>query len=198
VKSIGKYVLVALIALAVGAFLSSKYLDNREPSITVETVTDTIIKTVVKETPIKFVDTVYVKSKPITINVPDNTTLEPTDSISVETKQYVGKEVLENGTIDYEIYADSIYATKFKLTTKDTVINTVTTITKVLPPKSRLYISGGLDIGIVTPTPQAASIGLMYNSRQKWGIGVEVKQDFSGLLPPTNSTTVGVRVYIGL
>jgi len=46
-------------------------------------------------------------------------------------------------------------------------------------------------------TPQAANVGLMYNIKQKWGVGVEVRQDFSGLLPTQNTTTLGVKVYVG-
>lgn len=196
-KRLGTYVIIALIALAVGAIASSK-LFKPEPEIVTVTKTDTIINTQIKESPIKFVDRWH-KAEPIIINVPDGTTIEPTDSISVATTKYVGKEVLDNGTIDYEIYADSLRATKFTLTTNDTVINTVTTITKTLPSKSRLFITGGVEGALFNKgLPQAASLGLMYNRRQKWGVGVEVRQDFTGLLPPEKATTVGVRVYIGL
>lgn len=192
-RSIYKY----LIAIAVGAILTAAVTcsQNEEPSVTVVTETDTIIKTVIKESPIKYVDR-FIKSKPITITVPDGTTLEPTDSVTVNTTKYVGTEDLDNGTIEYEIYADSLYATKFRLTTKETIVNNTTTITKVLPPKSRLFISGGYDG--VNFQPQAANVGLMYNIKQKWGIGVEARHDFSGLLPPQNRTTLGVKIYIGL
>lgn len=199
-KPIYKY----LIALAVGAILTASVVtcNREEPSVTTVTVTetDTIYKTVIKESPIKYVDRWH-KPEPVIINVPDGTTIEPTDSTSVETTKYIGKEVLENGTIDYEIYADSLYATKFKLETKETIVtnNTTTTVTKVLPPKNKLFLTGGLEGAVFNNfVPQAANAGLMYNIKQKWGVGVEVRQDFSGLLPPQNATTIGVKVYIGL
>ncbi len=195
-----------LIALALGAVLSAAITcsRNEEPSVTVvtKTKTDTIIKEVIDSTRIKFLEEELAKAnvtaQPVIINVPDGTTIKPTDSIAIETTKYVGKEVLDNGTIDYEIYADSLRATRFKLTTEDKVItNTVTnTITKVLPPKSKLFITGGFDGKNFSP--QAVSLGLMYNIKQKWGIGVEARQDFSGLLPPNDRTTLGVKVYIGL
>ena len=189
-----------LIALAVGAILTATVTCNRneEPSVVTVVETDTIIKTVIKESPIRYVDR-YIKSKPVTITVPDQTTPEPKDSTVVVTTKYEGKEDLENGTIYYEIYADSLYATKFRLTTKDKIVNNTITITKTLPPKSKLFLIGGYEGAVGDGlSAQAISAGLMYNIRQKWGIGLEVRQDFSGFMPPQHSTTLGVKVYIGL
>lgn len=200
-KPIYKY----LIAVAVGALLTAAVTCSREePSITTVTVTevDTTVTEVVDSTRIKFLEEELRKAKvrkeQVVISVPDVTTIQPTDSVDVKTNKYVGTEELENGIVDYEIYADNLVATKFQLTTKDTVItnNTTTTITKVLPPKSKLFITGGYDGKNFTP--QAVSLGLMYNIKQKWGVGVEVRQDFSGLLPPSDRTTLGVKVQIAL
>lgn len=201
-KPIYKY----LIALALGVILSALVINcNREePSVTVVTKTDTIVKTTVDSSQIKYLQEELKKAKAevktVTIKVPvpaeDG---EQVDSVEVTTKKYTGKEELDNGTIDYEIYADSLYAVKFDLTTKDTIINNTTTITKVLPPKSRLFITGGIEGSSNSPlVPQAASVGLMYNRKQKWGVGLELRQDFTGILPSDKSTTVGVKVHIGL
>ena len=190
-----------MIAVAVGVFLTAAVTCNRNQKVeeTTEIVRDTVVKTIVKETPIRYVDTVYVKSKPITITVPNNATLEPNDSTTVNTTKYTGTESLDNGTIGYEIYADSLHALNFTLTTKDTVITNTITNTITLPTKSRLFITGGIEGAASNPIiPQAGSVGLMYNRRQKWGAGIEVRQDFSGLLPTANATTVGIKVYIGL
>lgn len=198
-KPIYKY----LIALALGAILSASVVtcNREEPSVVVETVTEIKIDTVVDSTKIKFLEEELKKAqaevKTVTIKVPiveDNG--EVVDSVDVITQKYVGTEELDNGTIKYEAYADSLHAIKFELTTKDTVITNTTTITKTLPPRSKLFITGGFDGPSFTP--QAASVGLMYNVKQKWGVGIEVRQDFSGLLPPKDRTTLGVKVHIGL
>lgn len=206
--SLGKYVVVALIAFALGAFASSKIFDNREPVITVVTETDTTVTEHVDTTGVVAIDSTEVEVEPVTIYKPivgepvvianpnDNEVDDPAPTI--ETKKYTGTEELDNGTIDYEIYADSLYAVKFDLTTKDTVVTNTTTITKTLPPLSRLYFSGGMESSSNGFSPQAASVGLMYTRRQKWGVGLEVRHDFSGLVPPNAATTVGVRVLIGL
>ncbi|WZE63609.1 hypothetical protein PANI_CDS0090 [Maribacter phage Panino] len=199
-KTIYKYGIVALIALALGAIVTSKWFAPK-PETIIETVTktDTIVKIVIDSTGFSPIDSTTTES-PVAIDVPDVSTSEPTDSIKVDTKKYSGTKVLKNGTIGYDIYADSLYALDFTLETKDTTVvkETVTTVTKTLPPRSNLFISGGVESSINNFSPQAASIGLMYNRKQKWGVGVEIRQDFSGLLPPENNTTLGLRVYIGL
>lgn len=198
-KSIGKYLLIILIAFAVGFIASNKYYDDSLISQTVVTKRDTIVKVIVDSVPFKVIDTVRVKGETVVINVPSSNPMggEPVFK-EVETTKYTGKEELSNGTIDYEIYADSLYATSFKLTTKETTINNTTTITNTVPTKSRLFLMGGTDLNWENQQPQAAEIGLMYNRRQKWGVGLGVRHDLSGLLPANNRTTIGVKVYIGL
>lgn len=200
-KQIGTYLIIALIALAVGAFISSKWFDNREPEIITKTKTEIVVKTKIDSIRIKFLEKELEKEKnnikveTVILDLPDKKPMGEPVTRQVETQRYTGSDSLSNGTIDYTIYADSLRAVKFKLTTKDSIITKTIETTKILPAKSRLYLSGGLD---VHPTPTAVSIGLMYNRRQKWGVGVEMRQDFSRLLPVENQTTFGVRVFIGL
>jgi hypothetical protein len=197
-KGIGKYVVVALIVLVVGAFLSSKFFDNREPEIKIER--DTISVPEIDSTRVKFLEEELKKAKAkkekVTIKVPVPVVQHDTvytDSSTVVTTKYTGSEVLNNGTINYEIYADSLHAYNFTLETENQIIKE--TITKTLPPKSALFLGGGVNIndGI-----QSAEIGLMYNRRQKWQVGVVVNQDLSGLLSSGKQTSVGVRAYIKL
>ena len=161
----------------------------------------TVIKVVTKidSVPYAVIDTVKVKGETVIINVPVENPMgtEPVYR-EVETTKYTGREELSNGTIDYEIYTDSLRATAFKLTTKDSIITNTIERTERLPPISRLYASGGLESSISGFSPQAASIGLMYNRRQKWGVGVEIRHDFSGLLPVSNQNTAGIKIFIGL
>lgn len=194
-----KYVLIALIAFALGALASSKWFDNREPEIVVRRDTITIIEKDTTGLQIATKDKVEVEPVAITlpagITTPEGVVL--TEPVEVETKKYTGKEVLENGTIEFEIYADKLLAYDFKLTTEKEYIRE--TITKILPAKSRLYMFGGVEGGLFNNgIPQAAEVGLMYNRRQQWGIGLSIRQDFTGLLPQNKATTLGIRVYIGL
>ena len=199
-KQIYKY----LIAMAVGAILTAFVTyglgGDRDNDLISEKVT-TVIKVVTKidSVPYAVIDTVKVKGETVIINVPAENPMG-TEPIfrEVETTKYSGREELSNGTIDYEIYADSLRATAFKLTTKDSIITKTIKTTERLPPISRLYASGGLESSINRFSPQAASIGLMYNRRQKWGVGVELRHDFSGLIPQEQATTFGMRVFIGL
>jgi hypothetical protein len=197
-KTLGKYVVVALIAFAIGAFATSKWLDSREVDLVVDY--DTVYIDKIDSTGFTPVEQSKVNVAPVVMTLPEGFTTPTgevlTDSIPVETNKYTGTQVLENGTIDYEIYADRLLAYDFKLTTEDKVVTR--TITKTLPSKSRLYFGGGLDFDWVTKRPQGGELGLMYNRRQKWQVGVAVRQDFSGLLPSNMSTTFGVKFYIGL
>jgi len=197
-KSLGRYALVALIALAVGAFASSKWF-TPEPEITTVTViqTDTVYKTIIDTTGI--VPIAPSTGELVTIELPDVSTPEPNDTIKVDTRQYVGTQTLENGTIDYTIFADSLYAVDFKLTTQDKIVtnNITTTITKVLPPKSMLFVGGGVDLSTLG-TPMQASLGIMYNRRNKWIGGVSINKDLTGFQPATQTFSVGVRFYIPL
>ena len=182
------------------AFVAYNLKGDRDNDIISEKVR-TVIKVVTKidSVPYAVIDTVKVKGETVIINVPAENPMgtEPVFR-EVETTKYTGREELSNGTIDYEIYADSLRATAFKLTTKDSIITKTIKITERLPPISRLYASGGLESSINRFSPQAASIGLMYNRRQKWGAGVELRHDFSGLIPKEQATTIGMRVFIGL
>jgi hypothetical protein len=201
-KEIYKY----LIAMAVGAILTAFVTYTLEGNLKrdndlISEKVRTVIKVVTKidSVPYAVIDTVKVKGETVIINVPVENPMgtEPVYR-EVETTKYTGREELSNGTIDYEIYTDSLRATAFKLTTKDSIITNTIERTERLPPISRLYASGGLESSISGFSPQAASIGLMYNRRQKWGVGVEIRHDFSGLLPVSNQNTVGVKVLIGL
>lgn len=197
-KGIGKYVLIALIAFALGAFASSKWFDNREPKVIVER--DTVIVKEIDSTGFIIATQEKVEVANTTISLPSGTTLPSgeiiTEPIEVPTQKYTGKEEMENGTVEFEIYADNLLGYNFTLTTEKEIITE--TITKTLPSRSRLFIKGGIDLGWVDKIPQAAEIGLMYNRRQKWGIGASLRHNFSGLLPPQNATTLGVDLYIGL
>ena len=194
-NTLGKYIVVALIGILVGAIASSK-LFKPKPVIETVVVVDTIVKTVVDSIPFTIIDTIKVKSKPVVITIPsDNPSVPP---VLKETTKYTGKEELSNGTIDYEIYADSLYATKFKLTVEEKTIYKNITNTVTLPTKSRLYLGGGVDMDMVNNIPQEASVGLMYNRRQKWAISATINTDLTGLLPPENATSFGVKLWFGL
>ena len=201
-NSLSKY----LIALVIGVILGAGaifYVDRcPEPVTTVVTQTDTIYKTVVDSTEIKFLKEELTKAKAnvetVIINVPaENPMGGESVFTEVETQKYTGTEELDNGTIGYEIYADSLYAYKFTLEAKETIINNTTTITK-WDTRSRLYLGGGLDFNVVNKLPEAASVGLMYNRKQRWAVGVAIGNNFSGLLPVENATTVGVKFWWGL
>lgn len=197
-KSLGKYIIVALIALVVGAIISSKWF---QPDAIIETVTvvrtDTIIKTVIDTTGIKPINPEI--GQPVVIELPDVSTPDPDDTIKVETQKYTGIEVLSNGTITYEIFADSLYAVDFKLSTQDKIItnNITTTITKIIPPSSMLFVGGGLDFAF-TGIPVQANVGLMYNRRNKWAASVLLNKDLTGLMPATQTYSVGLKIWIPL
>lgn len=191
-KKFGTYAVIALIIFVLGAISGSQWFAP-DPEIKVERDTVTITK--VDSVPFKLIDTVTVKSKPVVINIP----VVSTDTVyvdSVKTTKYTGSDTLSNGTIDWTIYADKLYATEFKLKTEDKVITE--TITKTLPSRSRLFVMGGIDMDWTTKLPQGVELGLMYNRRQKWGIGVAIRHDVSGILPPNMATTAGLRLYVGL
>lgn len=192
-KRIVTYVVIALIAFAVGAFASSKWF-TPEPRVITKTETVVQVVTKINSVPYAVIDTVRVKSKPVVITIPSS----PTSVREVETTKYTGQEVLNNGTIDYTIYADSLRATAFKLTTRDSIVTHTIENTVILPPISRLYLSGGVNSSTSGFNVNSASAGLMYNRRQKWGVGISVTKDLSGLLPSNQQTSIGARVYIGL
>lgn len=194
-KKFGIYAVVALIIFVLGAISGSQWFAP-DPEIKVERDTVTITK--VDSVPFKLIDPVKTKPQPVTISVPKNviSTTIAMDTVEVRTNKYQGKEELSNGTIDWTIYADKLYATEFKLKTEDKVITE--TITKTLPSRSRLFVMGGIDMDWTTKLPQGVELGLMYNRRQKWGIGVAIRHDVSGMLPPNMSTTAGLRLYVGL
>jgi len=196
-KTWQRYGLVALIAFVVGAlaFQPSK----QKPEVKIETVTKIDTVTVVKRDSVPFIPVIKDKTvtkEDVTITVP--TEQEP-DGTQVKTKLYKGTKVFDDvkAKLEYEIFADSLHATSFNLEVEEqTVIKeVVTTIEKTLPPKSALFIGGGVDFG---EGIQAAEIGLMYNRRQKWQAGIVVNQDLTGNLPQNMRTTVGGRVYIKL
>jgi hypothetical protein len=195
-----KYLLILLaISIAIGFYFGDRVARNNFPTTSTETVTDTVFVTIKDSTgitpiPVEVVD----NATPVVIDIPDVTTPDPTDTVEVATTKYEGQESLENGTIDYEIYADNLVAFDFKLTTEKEIVTNTITNTVVLPPRSRLYAVVGTDLNFVTKLPTAAEAGLMYIRRNKWGVGVAIRHDFSGLLPPQEATTIGVKVLIGL
>ena len=195
-----KYLLILLaISIAIGFYFGDRVARNSYPTTTTEIVTDTVYVTIkdstgIKPIPVEVVD----NATPVVISIPDVTTPDPTDTVEVETTKYEGQEVLENGTIDYEIYATDLVATNFKLTTEKEIVTNTITNTVVLPARSRLYAMGGTDLNFITKLPTAVEVGLMYVRRNKWGVGLTVRQDFSGLLPPEYTTSLGVKVLIGL
>lgn len=202
-RTIWKYVIVAALGIILG--VASTLSLKKCPKIT-ETViheTDTTITDNVDSTGVVIVTPENVSVVPVTIKtIHPHPVTNPTGDVletpvNVDTNKWTGKTELNNGTIDWTIYADSLYGTDFKLTTKDTVIRETTTITQQLPTRSRLFLMGGAELGI-NKTLHAASVGLMYNRRQRWGAGVEVRHDLTGVLPPNLRTTVGAKVYIGL
>jgi len=200
-KSILKTIGIPLLLIAVGVVISI-WFSKPSGVVSSEIITkrDTIYVYVTDSVPYAIIDTVRVKSEPVVIRIPSNTPIY-LDTISfrdVPTTRYTGQEVLSNGTIDYTIYADSLQATAFKLTTKDKTITNTITEKITLPPISRLYLSGGLNSTVNDININSASIGLMYNRRQKWGVGLELTQDLTGLLPASQQTSIGSRVYIGL
>lgn len=190
------YIVIALIAFVIGALVCSKYMDNRKPEIKIER--DTVRVKEVDSTKIKFLEQELSKAKAIKekveIKVPFQVVKKDTvyvDTVKVNTNKYVGTEELENGKVHYEIYADSLHAYSFKLETEKEIIKERIEIT--LPPKSALFIGGGVDYG---EGVQSAELGLMYNRRQKWQVGISINQDFTANLPQNMRTTVGIKAYI--
>lgn len=195
-----KHVLIlSAILIAIGFYSGDRVARNNFPKPETVTIIDTVYVTIKDSTGIKPIPVEVVEeSTPVVIEVPDVTTPDPTDIVEVETTKYEGQEILDNGIIDYEIYADNLVATNFKLTTEKEFITKTITNTIVLPPRSRLYAQVGTDLNFVTKLPTAAEAGLMYVRRNKWGVGVAVRHDFSGLLPSQESTSIGIKVLIGL
>lgn len=196
-KRIGTYVVVALIAMALGAFATSKWF-SPEPEVTVEY--DTIRVPQVDSTKVKFLQEELAKAKAtkekVTIKVPVPVIQRDTvytDSSTVVTTKYTGREELNNGIINFEIYADSLHAYNFMLETEKEYITE--TITKFMPPRNVLMVGGGLNYngGL-----NSAEAGLMYNIKQKWQIGVVVNHDLTGLLPSEQRTSFGLRAYFKL
>lgn len=194
-KPIYKYLLITLIAFALGVFMSMKFLKKE---IVTETKYDTIVKTVIDSTGFRLINNPKIEVKPVTINVPKSsievTTL--TDSVEVVTKKYKGKDTLGNGIIDWEVYADKMYARNFKLTVNEKTITK--TVTQTLPSRSRLFLLTGTEFNTVNKLPNELEVGLMYNYRQKWGVGFSFNHDFTGKLPSADRNTLGVKVLIGL
>lgn len=196
-----KHVILLLVAVFAIAYFVGDTVARKgiKDGTTTEVEVDTVYITKIDSTGIRPVQPkVIANAKPVKITIPNLNTTIATDSIEVNTTKYVGKEVLDNGTIDYEIYADNLVATNFKLTTEESVITKTITNTVVLPARSKLYGVLGTDLNIVTKLPQTAEAGLMYIRRNKWGVGITARHDFSGLVPPQNATTIGVKVLIGL
>ncbi|MGV6830307.1 MAG: hypothetical protein ACWA5P_01935 [bacterium] len=121
----------------------------------------------------RVVDTVYIDSSSI-----------------VKTKKYTGQETLNNGIIDYTIYADKLYGTSFKLTTFDSIITNNTTITKY---KSGFLYGGGATFGSPNFNVRDISLGVMYNHRQRWAVDVSLKYDF---LIPENQSPLGLSARL--
>lgn len=204
-------VIIAVLAFVVGLIVS--YFIFKPGDIEETTTTDTKITVTEKKdsTGLQFIDTTKVSVDPVVIKIPvkkefilsgepeDSVELVESqpDSVEVQTSKYQGKEELSNGTIDWTIYADNLYATEFDLTTKDSLIERTTTITRTIQ-RSRLYVGGGVDLNMVNKYPERASIGLMYNRKQKWAIDLTISKDFTGLLPPGADTYMGARLWIGL
>lgn len=186
------YIIIVIVIFFIGLFSSKVIFDKNVITETITvTKTDTVFKTIVDSTGF---DTIIPKPVYVTINSPDP------KKDSIVTKKYVGTKELENGTIDYEIFADSLYATDFKLTTKEKIItNTITnTITKTFPSKSMLFLGGGADVGLGDGLPQEISLGLMYNRRNKWAISATINKDLSNILPDDKSYSVGVSLFLPL
>lgn len=196
-KTWQRYVVTALVGILLGLFLYSKFDKTPEPKVVIETVvkTDTIVQ--VKRDTIPFtpvdIDKPEVEEVTIPVQEPDGTEIE------VKTQKYTGEKIFpESGArLKYEIYADSLRATSFKLEyNQETITNTVTTtIRETLPPKSALFVGGGADFG---EGLQRVEIGILYNRRQKWQAGIVVNHDLTGNLPQNMRTTVGGRVYFKL
>lgn len=192
-KGLLKYVVIALIAAAIGAFATSKWLDNRKPKVVIEY--DTVIERKIDSVPFKVYDTIKSPPEIVYFDIPDTNPMgESTgDTTRVETKKYTGTETLSNGTINWTVYADKLFATEFTLETQERIITK--TITETLPPASALFLGGGLDYNNGLG---AAEVGLMYNRRQKWQAGIVINHDLTGLLPQEYRTSIGVRAYIKL
>lgn len=192
-KRIGTYVVVALIALAVGVYATSRHYENREPEVVIQH--DTVPKIEVDSVPFKVYDTIKSPPEVVYLDVPDTNPMgESTgDTIQVETKKYTGVENLSNGTIYWTAYADNLFGTEFKLETEKEYITT--TITKTLPPSPAFFAGGGFNYngGL-----SVVEVGIMYNHKQKWQAGVVVNHDLTGLLPSNARTSVGLRAYFKL
>lgn len=187
---------------------------GEEPVVSTETTSEVVVTENVDSTAVKPIDE-SVTEEPVVITLPkkvkeesveivvnpnDNEVDDPdpiAQDTTVATTKYTGKEELTNGTIDWEVYADKLYATKFKLTTKDSVVTNTTTITKRII-KSKLYAGGGVDMNWDNKRVEGYSVGLMYARKQNYAIAATINHDITGLLPPDKATTVGFRVWIGL
>ena len=191
-----KYAILGIGCFVIGGLAFNCNPD--EPEVKIETITkrDTIVVTKIDSipfTPISKEKTVVIRDTVIVEKQPDN-------SLDIiQTKKYSDKKLFEDSGIvlNYEIVADTLYGTKFELEYPETTIvdSTVTTITKILPPKSKLFFGGGLDVGL-QGLPQNVSGGLMYNHKQKWAISAELNKDLTGILPPEKSVSVGAKVWL--
>lgn len=185
------YAIVALIAIAVGVFGTYKYFDNQIIESTVKY--DTVIVKVKDTVPFKLIEQAEIKVQPVKLTVPNNaiSTTIITDSIQIETSKYEGVERFSNGTIGWTVYADKLWATEFTLETEKEVITK--TVTNTLAPKSAFFAGGGFNFN---QGLSASEVGIMYNHKQKWQLGVVAQHDLTGLLP--QNTSLGVRAYFKL
>lgn len=190
-----KDILGFILGAVFGFFLKGLLFPTPEPEVIKETVT------VIEK------DTVLVRDT-ITPPVPDPIIVEipvqDTDGtiVTKPVNRYRGTQLFPNSgaTLTYEVDAMDLFRTHFELDVpKVTETVTVTeTITKILPAKSRLFFGGGVDFDWQTNEPEAVSLGLMYNRRNKWQIGAALNHDISGELPSGQNLNFAVRFYLGL
>tara|TARA_B100001167_G_C16772973_1_gene308684 strand:- start:1713 stop:2306 length:594 start_codon:yes stop_codon:yes gene_type:complete len=190
-----KYIGVFIIGFIVSFILFKSCSEETTNTVTEERV---VIRTVKDSTALKPIDTVFVTQKPVKIVVEKEVVKEVpiyiTDSTAITTTKYVGQDTLTNGLVDYEIYADNLYATKFKLTTKDsTVYVTEKTTKKTI--KSGLLYGGGIRLSGNGSAFRGANLGLQYNHKQKWAI--DLSADYDAFVPQGESKLgVGLRLWL--
>lgn len=164
--------------------------DNQEKTITTTKI-DTIYKTVIDSVPYQ----------EITKNSSTNKAeIKTTPDLKAKTTLNKGVKSFENlkATLHYEIYADNLYGTSFKLELEEHTIvkNIENKVYRTENIKPKIFFGGGLNAS--QQEIQDVEIGMMYNHKQKWIAGIVINQNLNNTSPSVNNTSLGARFYIPL
>lgn len=182
---------IALIASFFIGFFFEKITSTQkieEEVVVTKIQIDTVYKTIIDSIPFEVFTE---KSKTINVQL---------DNKKVKTTLNTGEKYFEKlrANLYYSIYAESLYATEFKLQLDEkTILNNQTNnIIRYKEPTSKIFLGGGLNVS--QQEIQQIEVGAMYNHKQKWMAGIVINQNLINTDASINNTMLGGRFYIGL